>query len=76
MKPGDKVKLIKTGKVGWESDDWATAQGLKLGVIYTVAKVNSFVLGVEIEFNGMTFVHHMSKFKLVKELKAYHPEWL
>ena len=37
FKIGDRVKLVKEGPVGWESEDWAAEAGLELGKIYTVS---------------------------------------
>ena len=63
-KVGDKVKFVKTGKIGWESQEWYKRDKLLLGAEYVV---NHIMGDGGTALDGGGFFHHHLHFELVKE---------
>jgi hypothetical protein len=69
FKKGDKVIVVRDGKVGSETNDWLGINGFVLGNILTIARVESDSSWCRIkeEGKGRYFIYHPDHFELIKE---------
>lgn len=63
FKIGDKVRLTVTGKLGWETQDWASKEGITADKELVVFLVDNNWL----KFKGYTCCHNWKKFVLQEE---------
>lgn len=65
LKEGDIVQLVVSGRYGWESDDWATKAGMKVGEYYEVVSCSLDSDGSTrgVHLRGYLFSHCREKFR-------------
>ena len=64
LKVGDKVRLIKGGKIGDETKEWCKYAGLEFGKVYTICSILSS--GYVYLSEAKSYSVHPGHFKLVK----------
>ena len=69
FKKRDKVRLVKHGRIDWESLEWTKRDGLKVRQVYVVSTVDDYVYSDSIRVKGTehNYAFHVDHFTKVKK---------